>query len=125
MRQHSFCRMKSKTASTRLAVVRVLNWRRAAAKDTALTHLRVESLACSGNQPAGEKLSTDQAIGAALEGLVDCEGICGKLQACSHNVAVSTDPGRFICNWIAYNSIRLASRLTAMHPERPVISLFW
>lgn len=54
----------------------------------------------SGRQPRGERIEQD--AGAFLETSLDLEALRSALVAAGHEIEISTDPGRYLCNRLYY-----------------------
>jgi pyroglutamyl-peptidase len=74
-----------------------------------------------GYQPRNKCINEDCTLGTLLETKLDCHDICEHLSdeaSLSSSVIVSTDPGRFVCNYTYYYS------LTKTQHDKQVHSLF-
>lgn len=76
-----------------------------------------------GYQPNNKCINEDCTLGTFLETKLDCHDICEHLsdetsRSCSSVIVVSTDPGRFVCNYTYYYS------LTKTQHDKQVYSLF-
>jgi pyroglutamyl-peptidase len=59
----------------------------------------------NGYQPQGECIDLNQPLEMMLDSELPLEAIALELKAEGHNVCLSRDPGRFLCNYIYYNSL--------------------
>lgn len=57
----------------------------------------------AGRQPRGEKI--EQGAGAFLETSLDLAALRAALVAAGHEVEISTDPGRYLCNRLYYAAL--------------------
>jgi pyroglutamyl-peptidase len=67
----------------------------------------------SGRQPQGEPISADEDVGCCLRTTLDVDTVVNTLRAKGHPCAVSDDPGRYLCNWIYWLSLRTANAFNA------------
>jgi pyrrolidone-carboxylate peptidase len=64
-----------------------------------------------GHQPQSEPIIADNELKSVCSTTIDCKVLCESMNAAMEAVGsacrsrVSTDPGRFVCNWIFYQSI--------------------
>jgi len=61
----------------------------------------------AGWQPAVECIDRCAALDAPLRTSLDVAGLLAHLRAEAFSVEASTDPGRFVCNWTYYCSLRM------------------
>lgn len=80
---------------------------------------RLSAMTRSGDQPVMEKIEKDLELGAARRAIFDVDDLAAQLRTTGFQVSGSSDPGRFICNYCFYESLRRTSH----HPR--MVSLFW
>jgi len=69
-----------------------------------------------GYQPRGKCVVDDCSLGTSLETRLPLEHMCKSLQTfCFSPVVVSTDPGRFVCNYTYYYSLSKTQHLPAVY----------
>lgn len=61
----------------------------------------------SGYQPDMVSIDENQLFDAPLSSDLDVVGLCQELALEKWDVELSTDPGRFLCNYVYYNSLCL------------------
>jgi len=84
------------------------------------TKFRLESVAWNdatfrvpderGWQPQNQCIISDTSFGQSLACPLPLQSIAETLQNSGYTVELSTDPGRFVCNWIYYNSLNLSQK---------------
>lgn len=66
----------------------------------------------NGNQPINCNISAnDLNIDASLKTSLDVTSLKTELESLGHSALISDDPGRFLCNYIHYQSLSLCSSL--------------
>lgn len=58
-----------------------------------------------GYQPRNEQICTASELDTELQTKLNVDEICWKLGKEGHDVAISLDPGRYLCNYIFYSSL--------------------
>ena len=58
-----------------------------------------------GNQPTAELISLDQSLDQPLQTTLSIDTMISVLSLQGYSVKESTDPGRYLCNYIYYNSL--------------------
>lgn len=64
----------------------------------------------SGFTPEFAKISDIAAFESPLESCVNIPSLCDELKSDQWNVEVSSDPGRYLCNYIYYKSLQLTKK---------------
>ena len=82
-----------------------------------------------GQQPCNETINQNQPLDSILKTNLPLEAINTTLQSEGYNVNLSDDPGRFICNYIYYNSLEKCretfdSLSSSMSTQNQIYSLF-
>lgn len=65
-----------------------------------------------GNQFTDKVIDEECALDSPMCSKLPLQEICSLLQSQGHNVTVSSDPGRFICNFIYFQSLRRSHSLS-------------
>lgn len=77
------------------------------------SHFRVPDQ--RGFQATAAKVCRDGELGCPAESRFPVESLVSELQACGHNVQASCDPGRFLCNYIYFRSLRRFKNVLFLH----------
>lgn len=58
-----------------------------------------------GYQPRNEQICLESKLDQPLQTKLDLQKISLRLSKCGHDIAISMDPGRYLCNYIFYSSL--------------------
>ena len=76
---------------------------------------------CSGMESSSSDSHRHPSWGKSLQTTIDLQSLCDELRTCTHeNVTISTDPGRFVCNYTYYLSLDLCHSMNDDGKRRQV-----
>lgn len=83
------------------------------------------SALCSGEAPKSEKILPEFDLGHACKAELDCTAVVDRLDNSTHKLTLSDDPGRFVCNFMAFSSMKRAAALNASGAAPKRLAVFW
>lgn len=78
-----------------------------------------------GEAPKSEKIMPEFDLGLACRTEFDCAAVAERLNNSAHKLAVSVDPGRFVCNFMAFSSMQRAAARNATGTASKRLAVFW